>query len=111
MKNVIIIGAGGHGAEIFEYIQYDNLIRGIELNLIGFLDDNPSNYACYKLSAPLIGGIKDHAIRSECHYIIGIANLTYRRKIVEQYLSRGAKFVSAIHHSAYVSPSAFIGNG
>ena len=59
MTDVIIIGAGGHGAEIDEYIKYSQNISGIRsLNVIGFLDDDPGNYARYKLSAPLIGAIE-----------------------------------------------------
>ena len=112
MSDIIIIGSGGHGAEIDEYIQYSNRLSGtIEYRVIGFLDDNPVNYANYILSAPLLGGIRNHTIRQDCNYLMGIANLQYRKDFVEQYLEQGATFISLIHPTAYVSPSATIGTG
>jgi sugar O-acyltransferase (sialic acid O-acetyltransferase NeuD family) len=112
MTDIIIIGAGGHGAELDEYIQYSNQLRGIdEYKVIGFLDDNPDNYANYSLSAPLLGGVRDHIVRHDCAYLMGIANLKYRKHFVVQYLKQGAVFVSLIHPTAYISPSSTIGKG
>lgn len=112
MINIIIIGAGGHAAEIDEYIIYSQKLTGNKnLNIIGFLDDNPLNYERYKLSAPLIGSIKDHKILKGQDYIIGIANLKYRRLFVDRFKAAGAQFVTFIHCGAYVSPSAVIKEG
>jgi sugar O-acyltransferase (sialic acid O-acetyltransferase NeuD family) len=112
MINVIIIGAGGHAAEIDEYIRYSLKVSGNKKHtIIGFLDDDPNNYVKYKLSAPLLGNIQDHKIIHGLSYIIGIAGLEYRRSIVERFKSEGACFVSVIHDSAYVSESAVIGEG
>jgi sugar O-acyltransferase (sialic acid O-acetyltransferase NeuD family) len=112
MKDVIIIGAGGHGAEIDEYIKYSQKITGVkELNIIGFLDDNPANYASYKLSAPLFGGVRDHKIIKGQYYIIGIANLKYRKLFIDKFKAEGAEFVTFIHCNAYVSESSTIGEG
>jgi sugar O-acyltransferase (sialic acid O-acetyltransferase NeuD family) len=112
MKDIIIIGAGGHAAEIDEYIKYNQKITGNkELNILGFLDDNPDNYARYKFSAPLLGGAKDHKVAKGQGYVIGIANLKYRRLIVDSYRDKGAYFVTFIHCGAYVSESAAIGEG
>jgi sugar O-acyltransferase (sialic acid O-acetyltransferase NeuD family) len=112
MKEIIIIGAGGHGAEIDEYIKYSQKFTGINLfNVFGFLDDNPENYAKYKLSAPFIGNIADHKIIKGKYYIIGIANLKYRRYFIEKFKAEGAEFVSFTHCTAYVSESAILGKG
>ncbi len=112
MENVIIIGAGGHAAEIDEYIRYSLKITGKkEFNIAGFLDDNPDNYARYKFSAPYLGGIKDHSVIRGQSYIIGIASLEFRRFFVDRFVSEGATFVSFIHCSAYLSESATVGVG
>jgi sugar O-acyltransferase (sialic acid O-acetyltransferase NeuD family) len=112
MKEVIIIGAGGHAAEIDEYIKYSqNIGDKKELKIIGFLDDDPSNYANYKLSAPLIGRIDDHKIINYQYYIMGIADPKYRRIFIEKFKEEGAKFITFIHCTAYVSESAEIGDG
>jgi len=111
MKEVIIIGSGGHGAELDDYIYYNSNNGAEEYKIIGYLDDNPNNYSSYSFSAPLIGGVIDHQVRKDIYYIMGIANLTYRKKFVEQYLKNGAKFLSLIHASAYISRSSKIGKG
>ncbi|NLT49473.1 MAG: acetyltransferase [Ignavibacteria bacterium] len=112
IKEVIIIGAGGHGAEINDYINYNNSVSNEDkIQITGFLDDNPESYSRYKYSAPLLGGIKDHKICKNCSYILGIANLTYRKKFADQFINDGAKFISVIHKSAYISPSALLGSG
>jgi len=112
MTDVIIIGAGGHGAELDEYIAHSEKEKGgRDYNVIGFLDDNPENYSRYKLSAPLLGSISDHQVRTDIRYIIGIANPEVRRPVVEKFLEKGAEFVTVIHHSACISVSAVIGRG
>ena len=112
MKDVIIIGAGGHAAEIDEYIKYTRRVNPmIEFKVNGFLDDVPANYSIYKFSAPLIGNVSDHQVLKEYFYIIGIANLKYRRIIIDKYKLMGAEFITFIHPSTYISESAVIGEG
>ena len=112
MKEVIIIGAGGHAAEIDEYIKYSVKMTGEkELKVIGFLDDNPESFGRYRFSAPLRGDVKNHKVVKECAYIIGIANMKYRRLFVDRFKAEGAEFVSFVHCTAYVSESAIIGEG
>jgi len=112
MKEIIIIGAGGHAAEIDEYIQaIKKTLTSEELKVYGFVDDNPSSYESYQFSAPFFGTITDHVVDPNKFYVIGIANLDYRRDIVRRFLRAGATFLTLIHPSAHVSPSAKIGKG
>ena len=112
MKNLIIIGSGGHGAELDEYIRYDNRRSStVKYNLVGFLDDSASSYNGYSLSAPLLGSIADHEVRQDCEYIMGIANLEYRKKFTELFLKKGARFHTYIHPESFISESAKIGTG
>ena len=111
-KKIIIIGAGGHAAEIDDYIRFSNVLENsIKFQVQGFIDDNPDNYARYSFSAPLIGDISHHAIRDDCEYLMGIANLAFRKEIVEVFIKKGAKFTSYIHPHAYISESSKIGKG
>ncbi|WP_088654228.1 acetyltransferase [Geofilum rhodophaeum] len=112
MKNLIIIGAGGHGAELDDYLHFSQSPEeGGLWKLLGYLDDSSANYERYRFSAPWLGSIAAHRVRSDCHYLIGIANLKYRRRFVELFLEQGARFATFIHPSAWVSPSASIGPG
>jgi sugar O-acyltransferase (sialic acid O-acetyltransferase NeuD family) len=112
MKKVIIIGAGGHSAEIDDYFQYaKNSNAGFDLVLDGFIDDNPASYTSYDFTAPFMGDINSHNVQEGSFYIMGIANLKYRRPIIERFLKQGAIFTSFIHPDSYISPSSKIGKG
>lgn len=112
MTDIIVIGAGGHAAEIDEYILFNKRNSfGEELNVVGFLDDNPGNYARYMFSAPLIGSASNHMVIKDHFYILGIAGIQYRRLFAERFIAEGARFASLIHCGAYVSNSASIGEG
>lgn len=112
MKEIIVIGAGGHAAEIDEYLLHKQLdLEPNKLKILGFIDDNSDNYKNYKFSAPFLGAIKNHSVDKNLYYIIGIANLAYRKPIVTRFLNEGAQFLTFIHPTACVSPSAKIGIG
>ena len=44
-----------------------------------------------------MGDIRGHVVRHDVMYVIGIANLAYRKDIVERFLSAGAGFATVIH--------------
>ncbi|MDO9551563.1 acetyltransferase [Rhodonellum sp.] len=110
---IIIIGAGGHAAEVSDYIKYSNTQNSAEfqIKILGYLDDDFSNYVHYGFPFPYLGSICEHQVVPEAHYIIGIANLIYRKKFVELFLEKGANFSSYIHPTASISSSARIGEG
>ena len=51
MKNVIILGAGGAGAEITFFIEDHNLMVKEEeqINILGYIDDSSDNWEKYKI--------------------------------------------------------------
>ena len=58
MKKIIVVGAGGHAAEIHDYFQYaKNKNINFDLVLHGFIDDNPLSYKNYYFTAPFLGDI------------------------------------------------------
>jgi len=112
MTELIIIGAGGHAAEINEYINFTQNQSDVQPIIIkGFLDDDPQSYKAYEFSAPYLGSISEHIVSKDVAYLMAIANLKYRRSIIETFLKKGASFISFIHKTAYVSPSSIIGKG
>ena len=111
MKNVILVGAGSHAAEIYDYVHlYNQKKTDEELNIVGIIDDNEDNYTHYGYGVPYLGAICDHAV-TENFYLIAIANLEFRLKIVTSLCDKGAQFVGFIHPNALISNSAIIGQG
>jgi acetyltransferase EpsM len=113
MKQIILVGAGGHAAELRDYINDYNCANEIErgLTVLGYLDDNRANYDHYDFAEPYLGNLHDHQIRTDVWYLMGIANLAYRRKIILDFEQMGAKFTGFIHPTSRISPSATIGRG
>ena len=112
MQKIIIVGAGGHAAEIEEYIRYSRKKgSGPKMEVIGLIDDNPDSYNQYLFKAPFQGHITTHKVIHDAEYLIGIANLKYRRSITEKLLAEGARFASFVHPEIYLSESASLGHG
>ena len=112
MKSVIIIGAGGHAAELRDYINHHNTARPADrIVVVGLIDDDEKNYQHYGFPEAFLGLIKDHEIRKDVYYLMGIANLAYRKPLIEKFEAAGAKFTGLIHPTAIISPTAEIGEG
>ncbi len=107
MKEIIIIGAGGHAAELYEYIRVINKINPT-FNIKGLIDDDKNNHNHYAYNHDYLGEIKNHEIREDVYYLMGIANLKFRKEIVTNFLEKGAKFTGLIHPTAIIASTAII---
>jgi acetyltransferase EpsM len=110
-KEIIIVGAGGHAAELIDYIRVWNQLKKEKIEVKGLLDDNQSNHDHYNFAAPFLGSISSHNVDESAYYLMGIANIEFRKKIVLDLLEKGAKLTGFIHPSAEISPSAVIEEG
>lgn len=111
-KKIIIIGAGGHAAEIVEYIEYINLAsKDTIYDILGLLDNTKSYYKHYKFEYKFLGNIDSHSINKEAYYVLGIGDLSIRKKIIKKYLLKEAKFETIIHPTSLISSTATIGEG
>lgn len=113
MKKIIIIGCGGHAAELRDYINDFNNTKSMDelIEVVGYIDDNKDGYLHYEFQEPYLGDIKTHVVRNDVSYLMGIANLEYRKSIVTQFEQNGAKIIGFIHPTARISPSAKVGKG
>ena len=93
-KQVIVIGASGHGKVVAD------IVRRSGDTLLGFLDDNerlPTEVA----GIPVLGKVEDYVKYSETSFIIGIGNSVVREKIAHQLCD--VHWYTAIHPSAVIS--------
>jgi sugar O-acyltransferase (sialic acid O-acetyltransferase NeuD family) len=103
---LIIVGAGGFGREVLQYV----LDRG-ESEVIGFVDDREAAVHEVPVLPVWLGSLDSHVIDHTAHYVIGIGKPSLRASISARLEAAGAAFVSVIHPSAYVPPTANIGVG
>lgn len=112
MKKVILVGAGGHAAELREYISYLNFHDSQNgLDIVGFLDDDKEIYSHYSYSEPWLGKLSTHKVLPNVWYLMAIANLQFRKVIIEDFSKKGARFTGFVHPTALVAATAVIGEG
>ncbi len=107
-KKIIIIGAGGFGIEVQEYIYDINVKNSTNHELKGFLDDDLSKN---KKKFDIIDNIENHKVCSEISYIIAIGDTKLRRNIYNKLKLKDAKFFTVIHPKSYISPSSSYSSG
>lgn len=93
MKNVIIIGAGGHGKVIADAV----LAAGD--NLLGFLDDH--HRAETRCGFPILGTTKDYVNFPEAEFVLGFGEANLRETMARTMT--GVKWHTVIHPSAIIS--------
>lgn len=100
-KEVIIIGAGGHGRVIADIIEKSGD------KVLGFLDDKREEKEFFDY--PILGKISDINKFYDKEFFIAIGNNLIRKKIASE--NSKLKFYTAIHPSAVISRGVEIGCG
>lgn len=103
MKDIIIVGAGGFGREVLQWLTDINKTEET-WNIKGFIDDNIHVLDSYSYPVKVIGAIQDWQPSDNEVFVCAIAEPDIKEKVVRLLKSRGAEFVSVIH------PDASIGN-
>lgn len=113
MRNVIILGAGGAGAEVTFYIEDHNSKVGPDdqLNLLGYIDDSKENWEKYNYKAPLLSDIDSYTPKEDEEVLIAIMDISLREKMIKTLLDKNAKIGSFIHHSVVMPENLDIGEG
>src|SRR5579862_3970607 len=116
MRNLIIVGSGAVAAELTSYIEDSNTHTSVDnqLKILGYLEfeENISKYwARYKFQQPVLGDIHHYNIQNDDHFIIAIANVEFRIKLLRELNQRNARIIGFTHHSVIIANSAKIGIG
>lgn len=102
-KEIIIIGAGGHGKVIADIAEKNGY------TYIAFLDDRTSEQLCG--SYPIIGVSGDFTKHCEKDFFVAIGNAQVRRRIQEQLEASGIKIATLIHPAATVASDVVLDSG
>jgi sugar O-acyltransferase (sialic acid O-acetyltransferase NeuD family) len=110
---VLVIGAGDGGEVAADILLQE---RNKDYNIIGFLDDNIKLWDRELYGKRILGAInlverlhKDE--RFDALIISITSNMKIRKEVYDKLKSAGYKFINAIHSTAYVNPTAKIGEG
>lgn len=110
LKQLVIIGAGGFGREVFAWAeQADEFHR--EWTIKGFIDDDPTALDAFKISARILGNIEDYPVQSDDVFVCAIGNVAPKRRCVEAIRARGGVFARVTHRTAVVGQRVRLGAG
>ena len=110
MKKILIVGAGGFGRELLQWIKDINAEKPT-WEIEGFLDDNLQALDGVEIDYPVVGTISDWQPKDDEVFALAMGKPQLKRMVVEKLKSRGAHFAAVIHPTALVSPFAHYGEG
>ena len=108
MKDIIIIGAGGHASVVIDIIESMKK-NGHEINIKGLIDDNEE--ITEFMGYPVLGKLDDILVytNNDTEFVIAIGNNEIRRKIAIEL--KDLKYFTAIHPTSIIGTNVSIGNG
>ncbi|MFE5320253.1 acetyltransferase [Paenibacillus sp. NPDC056579] len=109
MLDIIIVGAGGFGREV--YLWAKDAFPENEYRIKGFLSPNPHDLDYFRTEAKIIGDENTYDIQENDRFLFAIGNIDIKKRVVTQLKQRGAQFLTLIHPTAIVTPTATIGEG
>jgi sugar O-acyltransferase (sialic acid O-acetyltransferase NeuD family) len=110
MKDLVIVGAGGHAREIHQLVQ-DLNADGSAWNFVGFLDEHgPTGREVH--GYPVLGAPSWLAGRRGMRAIVAIGDPVARRRIVQRLEAEPcASFATLVHPRASVGRNVTLGEG
>lgn len=110
MKKMIIIGAGGFGRELLQWIKDINALRPT-WEIAGFLDDDPGALDGIECDHGVIGRVEDWKPVKDEEFALAIADPAAKEKVARSMKARGAVFPPVIHPTALITRSCLYGEG
>lgn len=110
MKDMIIVGAGGFGRELLQWIKDINRIQE-KWVIKGFIDDNPNALDTFECGYTVIGSIQEWQPKKNEVFACAIAHPMSKEIITTLMKSRGASFEWIVHPSACIGEYNKIGEG
>ena len=89
MKNLYIVGASGCGREVLNIIKDIHAIRGVQWNIVGFLDDDLQALDSIDCDYQVVGTIKDYLPQANDVLALGIASPQVRKNSCDAESKRG----------------------
>lgn len=107
MRNLVIIGAGGLGREICDWV----LSAELPYHVKGFLDESVKDLSSFGIDLPVLGRPLNYRPQENEVFICAIGHSHTRMKIMRELQEKNMGFISLVHPSAHVSKKAEIGAG
>jgi sugar O-acyltransferase (sialic acid O-acetyltransferase NeuD family) len=110
MKRLLIVGAGGFGREMFNWVR-QHPDHGLLWTVGGFLDDNKDALVGYSYTPGIVGSIKGYQPAKDDILVLGLALPKVKKAVVEPLLAAGAEFLTFVHPTVVLGANVSIGKG
>lgn len=111
MQDIVIVGVGGLGREVAQWIEDINRVTPT-FRVLGFLDDNASKHGTTIHDLPVLGGadwLAAHPGRAAT--VVALGNPPAKRRMVERLRPHGLGFPTICHPRAIVGRYVEVGEG
>jgi len=108
--NLIIVGAGGLGREIYSWLSQE-IKEKPNYKINGFIDDNLNALDKFDYPVKVIGTITNYQPKPGEKLILSILDPKAKKRIVRSLSKKGAKFFKLIHPTAIIGKNVNIGEG
>jgi sugar O-acyltransferase (sialic acid O-acetyltransferase NeuD family) len=109
VSRIIIVGAGGFGREVLQWAR--DCWPEHASQIAGFLSAERDRLTCHDGGLEIIGDPDRYEPQVSDALLLAIGIPIVRRQVAESLTSRGAKFLTLVHPTAIVAPTAAIGEG
>ena len=110
MKKLFIIGAGGFGRELLQWVKDINAVHPT-WNIQGFIDDDLNALNDVECDYSIVGSLSQCHPQKDEYFALAIANPETKEKIVKTMSKRNMKFASIIHPTAILTQYSHYGEG
>lgn len=107
---IVVLGASGHGQVVAD-ILFQMWAKGREMEIVGFLDDDPELKGRRVLGLPVLGPLSELPAAPHDAVILGIGDNRDRARVYAELVAARKRFVTAIHPSAVLAPDVVVGQG
>lgn len=114
MTKIVIIGTGALAADITEWFENTSSEYYTDLTIKGYLDyeyNIEKYWKRYNLDKPVLGDIDNYRVSEDEYFVIGIADIKFRKFVINKLEEKGGSFINLIHPTAMVSKNCKIGIG
>ena len=110
MKDLVIIGAGGMGREIYYHAMECEGFE-TEYRIKGFIDDNIHSLDGFDNFPEVLDTVDHYNICENDVFVTSIGSVKSKRLCIEKIINKGGTFISLIHPTARIAPDARLGTG
>lgn len=109
MKNLIIIGAGSYGREVYNLALECNGY-GFEFDIKGFID-NLYDEICYEGYPDILGKVDEYEPQTNDVFVCALMDVDIKKKYIDVILKKGGQFINLVHKTASIWKNTKLGNG